>query len=145
MTLNTKKVWPWFVRKTIIWVQIWNKNFKKLTNAYHIKLLKSSCYHFFLLEYLNLFSDVHVAARFCDKRNYFTMSENYGLQKINLNIQVKKNEKSWNSKTLYGKHLLDFLKYLYSNLTFSLRVKLLGFSFWKGRSGNHNEAFHLFH
>ena len=29
-------------------------------------------------------------------------------QKINLNIQLKKNEKSWNLKTLYGKHLLDF-------------------------------------
>ena len=36
------------------------------------------------------FSDVHVAARFCDKRNYVTTRENYGRQKINLNIQVKK-------------------------------------------------------
>ena len=70
-----------------------------------------------------------MVARFCDKRNYVTMRENYGRQKIILNIQLKKNEKSWNLKTLYGKHLLDFLKYLYSNLTFSLRVKLLGFSF----------------
>ena len=70
-----------------------------------------------------------MAARFCDKRNYVMTRESYGRQKINLNIQVKKNEKSWNSKTLYGKHLLDFLKYLYSNLKFSLRVKLLGFSF----------------
>ena len=34
--------------------------------------------------------------------------ENYGHQKINLNIQLKKNEKSWILKTLYGKHLLDF-------------------------------------
>ena len=47
MTLNTKKVWLWFVKKTIIWVQIWNKNSKNLTNAYHIKLLKSSSFHFF--------------------------------------------------------------------------------------------------
>ena len=70
-----------------------------------------------------------MAARFCDKRNYVTTGENYGRQKINLNIQVKKDKKSWNLKKLYGKHLLDFLKYLYSNLTFSLRVKLLGFSF----------------
>ena len=70
-----------------------------------------------------------MAARFCDKRNYVKTRENYGRQKINLNIQVKKNEKSWNLKTLYGKHLLDFLEYLYSNLTFSLRVKKLGFSF----------------
>ena len=36
------------------------------------------------------------------------MRENYGRQKIILNILVKKNEKSWNLKTLYGKHLLDF-------------------------------------
>ena len=35
------------------------------------------------------------------------MRENYGRQKINSNIQ-EKNEKSWNLKTLYGKHLLDF-------------------------------------
>ena len=56
--------------------------------------------------------------------------ESYGRQKINLNIQVKKNEKSWNSKTLYGKHLLDFLKYLYSNLMFSLWIKVIHFSCW---------------
>ena len=55
---------------------------KNLTNAYHIKLLKSSSFHFFLLEYLNLFSDVHVVARFCDKRNYVTTRENNGRQKI---------------------------------------------------------------
>ena len=66
--------------------------------------------------------------RFCDKRNYVRTRENYGPQKINLNIQEKK-LKEPEFKTLYGKHLLDFLKYLYSNLTFSLRVKLLGFSF----------------
>ena len=49
-----------------------------------------------------------MAARFCDKRNYVTTRENYGRQKINLNIQEKKNQKSWNLKTLYGKHLLGF-------------------------------------
>ena len=49
-----------------------------------------------------------MAARFCDKRNYVTMRENYGRQKINLNIQVKKNDKSWILKALYGKHLLVF-------------------------------------
>ena len=54
------------------------------------------------------FSDVHVAARFCDKRNYVTTGENYGRQKINLNIQVKKNDNSWILKALYGKHLLVF-------------------------------------
>ena len=31
-----------------------------------------------------------MAARFCDKRNYVTTRENYGRQKMNLNIQVKK-------------------------------------------------------
>ena len=68
-----------------------------------------------------------MAARFCDKRIYVTTRENYGRQKINLNIQVKKNEKSWNLKTLYGKHLLDFLKYLYSNLMLSLQIKVIHF------------------
>ena len=49
-----------------------------------------------------------MAARFCDKRNYVTTGENYGRQKINLNIQVKKNDNSWILKALYGKHLLVF-------------------------------------
>ena len=47
-------------------------------------------------------------ARFCDKRNYVTTIENYGRQKMNLNIQLKKNDKSWILKALYGKHLLVF-------------------------------------
>ena len=58
-----------------------------------------------------------MAARFCDKRNYVTTRENYGRQKINLNIQVKKNEKSLILKALYGKHLLDFLKFLFQSCT----------------------------
>ena len=58
-----------------------------------------------------------MAARFCDKRNYVTTRGNYGRQKMNLNIQVKNNENSWNLKALYGKHLLDFLKFLFQTCT----------------------------
>ena len=61
-----------------------------------------------------------MAARFCDKRNYVTTRGNYGRQKMNLNIQVKKNEKSWILKALYDKHLLDFL-----NSYFKFLLKLL--------------------
>ena len=49
-----------------------------------------------------------MAVRLCDKRNYVSRRENYGRQKMNLNIQVKKNENSWILKALYGKHLLVF-------------------------------------
>ena len=34
-------------------------------------------------------------------------------------VVVKKTKKIWILKALYGKHLLDFLKFLYSNLMFS--------------------------
>ena len=53
--------------------------------------------------------------RFRDKKNHVTNRENYGRQKMNLIINVKKNEKSWILKTVYGKHLLNFsdlLKFL---------------------------------
>ena len=51
-------------------------------------------------------------ARFCDYvpgHLCFSKRNIYGHQKINLIINFKKNEKTWILKTLYGKHLLDFL------------------------------------
>ena len=58
-----------------------------------------------------------MGARFCDKRNYVTTREIYGHQKINLDIEVKKNEKSWILKALYCKHLLDFLEFFFQSCT----------------------------
>ena len=66
MTLNTKKVWLWFVKKTIIWVQIWNKNFKKSNNCLPYKVFKmqiflvffTTSFSYFWHEYLNPFCDL---------------------------------------------------------------------------------------
>ena len=74
-----------------------------------------------------------MAARFCDKRNYVTTIENYGRQKMNLNIQLKKNDKSWILKALYGKHLLVFWNSYFKfvlKLLFSWRIKVILFSCW---------------
>ena len=57
--------------------------------------------------------------RFRDKKIYVS-EKNYGRQKINLNIQVKKNDNSWILKALYGKHLLVF-----RNSYFKFVLKLL--------------------
>ena len=46
---------------------------------------------------------------------FVTNRENYGCQKMNLIIHVKKNEKSWILKTVNDKQLLnfsDFIKFL---------------------------------
>ena len=40
---------------------------------------------------------------FVMKKNYVMNRENYGHQKMNLIIHVKKNEKSWILKTVYGR------------------------------------------
>ena len=47
-------------------------------------------YIFLIFKIFFIFSDFLVAVRFCDKRNYVRTRENYGRQKINLNIQEKK-------------------------------------------------------
>ena len=54
------------------------------------------------------------------KKNYVMNRENYGHQKMNLIIHVKKNEKSWILKTVYGKHLLNF--FIFKKIFLSAKV-----------------------
>ena len=42
------------------------------------------------------------------RKIYVMKRENYGCQKMNLIIHLKKNEKSWILKTVYDKHILNF-------------------------------------
>ena len=57
---------------------------------------------------------------FVMKKNYVMNRENYGHQKMNLIIHVKKNEKSWILKTVYGKHLLIF--FIFEKIFLSAKV-----------------------
>ena len=66
-------------------------------------LFKIQCFSFFFTQILKFIFNIQVGVLVIKK--YVANRKNYGHQKMNLIIHVKRNEKSWIFKIIYGKPL----------------------------------------